>query len=95
MFIKFSHRTVRSNYYLFHPNKGAIVHPTDIAQMSKILNIAVFFVSGWALKPLTMTLYLSKAMKVIVQIEPQPKSEPNIPYNSQKKGPRITKKKNA
>lgn len=36
---------------------------------------------------LTITLYLSKAIIVIVQMEPHPKRDPNIPYNSHMKGP--------
>lgn len=65
--------------YLFHPNIGAIVQPIDMAQMINILSKAVFFVKGFALKPLTITLYLSKAMKVIVQMDVHPNNDPNIP----------------
>jgi len=35
----------------------------------------------------TMTLYLSIAIMVIVQMEIHPKREPHIPYNSHMKGP--------
>jgi hypothetical protein len=34
-----------------------------------------------------MTLYRSKAIKVIVQMEAQPNNEPHIPYSSHRKGP--------
>lgn len=65
--------------YLFHPNIGAMVQPTDIAQIISILSNAVFLVRGCALNPLTITLYLSKAINVMVQIDAQPHNEPNIP----------------
>lgn len=73
--------------YLFQPNNGAMVQPTDMAQIKIILSMAVFLVSGWALNPFTITLYRSKAMNVMVQIDPQPKRDPNMPYSSQKNGP--------
>lgn len=56
-----------------------MVHPMDMAQINRIRNIAVFFVNGVALNPLTITLYRSKAMKTMVQIEAHPHSEPNMP----------------
>jgi len=42
---------------------------------------------GLADKPLTITLYLSNAIIVIVHIEIHPNMEPIMPYSSQKKGP--------
>lgn len=48
---------------------------------------APLIVMGFAAIPLTMTLYRSNAIIVIVQIEAQPKSEPAQAYNSQASGP--------
>lgn len=71
---------------------GAMVQPTENAQTRKILSMAPFFVKGLALRPLTITLYLSRAIMVMVQIETQPKSEPNMPYISHIRGPCKQKK---
>lgn len=73
--------------YLFQPNTGAMVHPTENNQTRRILSIALLFVNGLALKPLTMTLYLSKAIMVMVHIDAQPNKDPNIPYISHISGP--------
>lgn len=42
---------------------------------------------GLADKPLTITLYLSNAIIVIVHMEPHPNREPANAYSSQNKGP--------
>lgn len=48
---------------------------------------APLMVIGLADKPLTITLYLSNAIIVIVHMEPHPNREPAKPYNSQNRGP--------
>lgn len=65
-----------STHYLFQPTIGSIVHNPANDQMNKISRSALFVVSGFPDNPLTMTLYRSKAMSVIDQIEAQPQIEP-------------------
>lgn len=64
-----------------------MVHPIENKYTRSILSKAPLVVRGFALKPLTITLYLSNAIMVMVQIEVQPNSDPNIPYSSHMKGP--------
>lgn len=55
-------------------------------------NMAPPVVNGFADRPFTITLYRSKAIIVMVQIEAQPKTEPNIAYNSHMNAVQATKK---
>lgn len=64
-----------------------MVHITDQNHERRILSIAPPMVSGLPAKPLTITLYLSKAIKVIDQMEPHPKSDPARAYSWQNSGP--------
>lgn len=78
---------VRCLTYRFHPNAGAIVQASEKSQMPSSRRRAPFMVIGLADKPLTITLYLSNAIIVIVHMETHPNREPAKPYSSQIKGP--------
>lgn len=73
--------------YRFHPNIGARVQANENIQMPNIRRRAPLTPIGLADKPLTITLYLSNAIIVIVQMEPHPNREPAKAYSSQNKGP--------
>lgn len=73
----------------FQPNSGAIVQASENAQIPNMRKRAPLILIGLADKPLTITLYLSNAIIVIVQMEPHPNREPAKAYSSQMKGPSI------
>ena len=74
-------------YYRFHPNIGAIVQIMAQTQRPIMRIIAPVIVKGFPAKPFTITLYLSKAIIHIVQMEPHPNREPSKAYISHKNGP--------
>lgn len=76
---RFSHR--------FQPNNGANVQAKEKNQIPSMRRRAPLMDIGLPDKPLTITLYLSNAIIVIVQMEPHPNREPAKAYISQTKGP--------
>lgn len=62
--------------YLFQPKNGGAVHAMTLTQTSAMFLTATLLVRGLAAIPLTMTLYLSVAIRVIDQIEAQPNRDP-------------------
>lgn len=80
--------SIKGIKYLFHPNIGKMVQTTPQIQRPIILRIAPLIVSGLPASPLTMTLYLSKEIIVIVQMEAHPNKDPVIAYISHMNGPK-------
>ena len=64
-----------------------MVQTADMIQTPRILEKALLVDRGRAEIPLTITLYLSMAIITMLQMEAQPKRDPNIPYSSHMNGP--------
>lgn len=67
-----------SGTYLFHPKNGKETHTIDNIHTNIILIMADPFVMGFADNPLTITLYRSNAIIVIVQMDTLPNNDPSI-----------------
>lgn len=85
----FSNNIQENKVYRPHPNNGARVHASENNQTPRTRSRAPLIVIGLAAMPFTITLYRSKAIAVMVQMETHPKSEPPVAYSWHASGPVI------